>query len=130
MRNWETNGDRHILVVWGVWETALFGDRQRGMRVDDRRSHQKLFLDTATSELIFLTEFFLNAGRQGVPPRPRPTGNLPMLLQRRAFLRLPLVVSRLLREKTQETGFVVPLQSSRDRRHSSRRTGCGFLLSC
>ncbi|KAL8450293.1 hypothetical protein Emag_003316 [Eimeria magna] len=26
------------------------------------RSHQKLFLDTATSELIFLTDFFLNAG--------------------------------------------------------------------
>lgn len=26
------------------------------------RSHQKLLLDTATSELIFLTDFFLNAG--------------------------------------------------------------------
>ncbi|XP_026192037.1 vacuolar protein sorting-associated protein 52 A [Cyclospora cayetanensis] len=29
------------------------------------RSHQKLLLDTATSELIFVTDFFLNAGQQG-----------------------------------------------------------------
>ncbi|KAL8437948.1 hypothetical protein ACSSS7_000598 [Eimeria intestinalis] len=28
------------------------------------RSHQKLLLDTATSELIFLTDFFLNAGKR------------------------------------------------------------------
>ena len=27
------------------------------------RSHQKLLVDTATTELIFLTEFFLNAGK-------------------------------------------------------------------